>query len=86
MSGARYSGDLSELPEARRYKVRINVPAAARRRGSVLGFFAGQVDPGDESRFVIPYSFDGADGTLEGTLRGDGPHLRVIDGPLTPPK
>jgi hypothetical protein len=48
--------------------------------GNVLRFFGGQVDPGDPSRFSIPYQVDGREGVLRGRLKDDGVELLPVDG------
>ena len=44
--------------------------------GIALRFFAGQIDPGDESHFTIRYQADGRDGVIDGWLKDDGLRLR----------
>jgi hypothetical protein len=44
-----------------------------------LRFYAGQVDPADNSRFVIDYEFDGKPGQLEGRLAPDGRSVSLED-------
>jgi hypothetical protein len=48
--------------------------------GNVLRFFGGQVDPGDASRFSIPYQLDGREGVLRGRLKDDGVELLPVGG------
>jgi len=46
--------------------------------------FAGQADPGDQSRFTVRYAIDGAPGNVEGRLNNDDSiSLKVLDGPAT---
>jgi hypothetical protein len=48
--------------------------------GNVLRFFGGRPDPGDPSRFSIPYQLDGRQGVLQGRLKDDGVELLPVEG------
>jgi hypothetical protein len=46
------------------------------QESSSLRFYAGQLDPSDESRFSIRYTLDGKDGTIVGRLSERGDSVR----------
>jgi hypothetical protein len=52
-----------------------------------LRFYAGQVDPGDPSRFTIRYALEGREGLIDGRLNaaGDDVELAIRTGPAAPP-